>query len=144
MIENPAYIVELDKLPRGTHRYEFHIGDAWLKGVEKSELLGADVQVVAILNLRDSDFDLQIAAQGSVTVTCDRCLDPLRLEVNVEDDMDIEQGARTLDLCWLAYELIIVNLPLVHSHPEGECNALMSDLLHAHLCRAAEEPDTIG
>ena len=143
MTEIPAHIVELEKLPMGTHRFDFRIGDDWLKTLEKTELLAADVTVQAVLHLRTTDFDLHIAAQGNVTVTCDRCLDPLTLEVNVEDDMDIEEGAKTLDLCWLAYELIIVNLPLVHSHPEGECNPLMSELLHAHLCRTDEEPDTI-
>ena len=43
-----------------------------------------------------------------------------------------------LDLSWLAYEIVSINIPLVHSHQAGECNKHMELLLQDHLC---DEPD---
>ena len=48
---------------------------------------------------------------------------------------------KQIDLSWLAYELIIVNLPLVHSHQDGGCNPEMDALLQDHLCAEVEDED---
>ncbi|MBQ4395130.1 MAG: hypothetical protein II825_07540 [Paludibacteraceae bacterium] len=79
---------------------------------------------------------------------CDRCLDPMPLDINDEQEIwsDEENDDRstfniqhsTLDLSWLAYEIVSINIPLVHSHQPGECNPQMELLLHDHLC---DEPD---
>lgn len=142
MADNQDYILDLAKLELGEHVFAFTLENDWLRAVEHTELLGGQAAATVRLRLRENDCDLHIAVKGSVRVTCDRCLDPLTLAVNVEDDVEIEEGAKTLDIRWLAYELIIVNLPLVHSHPEGECNPIMDKLLQAHLCSTVEEPDT--
>ena len=54
--------------------------------------------------------------------------------VDVEDDIlpdEEDEQTDTLDLRWLAYEMITINLPLVHSHPDGECIPDMQNLLQA-------------
>jgi proteasome lid subunit RPN8/RPN11 len=64
--------------------------------------------------------------------------------VDVEDDIwpdEDEQSTDTLDLAWLTYEMIIINLPLVHSHPDGECNPDMQPLLHAYGVDAKNSDD---
>ena len=61
--------------------------------------------------------------------------------VNAEDDMEMDEGTEMLDLEWLAYELVIVNLPLVHSHQPGGCNPMMDALLQDHLCTMPEDED---
>ena len=61
--------------------------------------------------------------------------------VDAEDDMDLDEDTKTLDLEWLAYELVIVNLPLVHSHQPGGCNPQMDALLQSHLCTEPEDED---
>ena len=57
------------------------------------------------------------------------------------DEEDNDQSSMTtyqLDLSWLAYEIVSINIPLVHSHQAGECNKHMELLLQDHLC---DEPD---
>ena len=50
---------------------------------------------------------------------------------------------KMVNLQWLAYEIVSINIPIVHSHQPGECNKQMELLLHDHLC-ADPEPDEIN
>jgi len=138
-----ANIVELDKLELGHHSFDFQLDNAYLQGIEKSELLGGSVAVKAELDLHASSLELHMWVDGVVQLTCDRCLDSMDYAITADDDMEIEIGAQSLDLDWLAYELIVVNLPLVHSHQPGGCNPQMDALLQDHLCCPTEEPEIL-
>ena len=63
--------------------------------------------------------------------------------MEIEEYQELEEEVKQLDLAWLAYELIIVNLPLVHSHQDGGCNPDMDALLQDHLCTALEDENDI-
>ena len=136
-------IVELDKLELGSHQFDFQLDSNYFCSIEKTELLGGCISAKATLLLHANDFTLTMAVNGIVQVTCDRCLEAMDIVVDEEDEMEIEEGAKILDLSWLAYELIIVNLPLVHCHQPGGCNPEMEALLLNHLCNTADEPDAI-
>ena len=117
-------IINLDKLEIGIHHFDFHLDTAYFQAIEKSELLGGEVDAKAELNLLPSGFDLNMSVEGQVTVTCDRCLEPMSLSVSAQDNMTTDamdaisenKKGNVVDLNWLAYELTIVNLPLVHCH----------------------------
>ena len=145
MSEQCHNIIDLKRLPVGTHRFDIQLDDEFFKELEKSEILSGNVAAEATLNLREEDYRLTIAVRGTVFVVCDRCLDPMPIEINDEqeiwsDDEDVEGNTKVerLDLSWLAYEIISINIPLVHSHQAGECNKQMELLLHDHLC---DEPE---
>ena len=153
MSEQNHYMIDLSRLPLGTHRFDIQLDDAFFASVEKSEILKGEVAVTAVLNLREEDYSLNIAVHGTVFVVCDRCLDPMPLEIiddqeiysEDEEMMDDDQivnrkssNCTSIDLSWLAYEIVSINIPLVHSHQAGECNKQMELLLHDHLC---DEPD---
>ena len=139
-IQKP-HIIELSKLEIGNYSFDYELDSAYFQSVEKSEVLGGNVQAKAELALREQDFDLRIKVSGVVQVTCDRCLDPMDVAVDAEDDMEMDEGTKMLDLEWLAYELVIVNLPLVHSHQPGGCSPQMDALLQDHLCTTPEDED---
>jgi uncharacterized metal-binding protein YceD (DUF177 family) len=153
MSEQNHYIIDLKRLPIGTHEFDIQLDDAFFEGLEKSEILRGTVDCKATLHLREEDYQLHITVRGTVFVVCDRCLDPMPLEI--EDEQDIfseEEGLQVtgyglresdLDLTWLAYEIVSINIPIVHSHQAGECNKQMELLLHDHLCDDSE-PDEIG
>ena len=141
MTTQNAHIIELSKLEIGDYSFDYELDSAYFQSVEKSEVLSGHVQAKAELALRERDFDLRIKVGGTVQVTCDRCLDPMDLAVDAEDDMELDEGTETIDLEWLAYELVIVNLPLVHSHQPGGCNPQMDALLQDHLCTMPEDED---
>lgn len=136
-------LINLDKLEVGSYQFDYQLDSSYFQSADKSEVLGGDVACNAKLDLRERDFDLTISVNGTVQVTCDRCLDAMDIAVNVTEDVDVEQDTKELDLNWLAYELIVVNLPLVHRHPDGECNPEMEKLLQSHLCSTSEEPEEL-
>lgn len=141
-MDKKSYIVALDSMELGAHVFDFQLDDAYFSEIENSELLGGQVKVEAHLNLREYDFDLDIAVKGLVQVTCDRCLDEMDVAIDVEEnEWEWDEEPKLIDLSWLAYELIIVNLPLVHSHQDGGCNPEMDALLQDHLCAEVEEDE---
>ena len=149
MSENDHYMIDLKRLPLGTHSFDFQLDDDFFASLEKSEILNGNVVCKATLNLREEDYQLNIAVHGTVFVVCDRCLDPMPLDIDDEQEIFSEDeeangqdGSATtnskLDLSWLAYEIVSINIPLVHCHQPGECNKQMELLLHDHLC---DEPE---
>ncbi len=143
MSEQKPYIIDLKRFPIGTHQFDIQLDDAFFASVEKSEILSGKVDAHVTLNLREEDYTLMIAVKGTVVVTCDRCLDPMNIDIDDEQDNvqsdDVQcTKENELDLSWLAYEITCINIPIVHSHQTGECNPQMELLLHDHLC---DEPD---
>ena len=142
MSEKTAHIVLLDKLEIGEHLFDFQLDNSYFSAIENSELLGGTVDVKVRLILHEEDFAVDMDIVGQVQVTCDRCLDSMDVDVDIyEEELELEEDTKQLDLAWLAYELIIVNLPLVHSHQDGGCNPEMDALLQDHLCTAMDEDD---
>ena len=141
-MDKKSHIVALDSMELGAHVFDFQLDNAYFSEIENSELLGGEVKVEAHLNLREYDFDLDIAVKGLVQVTCDRCLDEMDVAINAEEnEWEWDEEPKLIDLSWLAYELIIVNLPLVHSHQDGGCNPEMDALLQSHLCTEVGEDE---
>ena len=153
MSEQSHYIIDLSRLPVGTHTFEIQLDDAFFASLEKTEILSGNISAKATLNLREEDYQLNIAVHGTVFVVCDRCLDPMPLDIDdeqeiwSEDELPLDETGKpiggkeqlsTLDLTWLAYEIVSINIPLVHSHQAGGCNPQMDLLLQSHLC---DEPD---
>lgn len=138
-----ANILELQKLNTGTYSFEFQLDNAFFTAQEGSEILGGDVLVKAALVLREKDYDLSLDIKGTVQLTCDRCLEPMDWPLDIQAGSEMEETVDVLDLNWEAYEWIVVNLPLVHSHQEGGCNPQMAALLQNHLCNTAEDPEIL-
>ena len=146
MSEKDHNIIDLKRLPIGCHSFDITLDDAFFQSLEKTEILGGNVVGKATLNLREEDYQLNIAVHGTVFVVCDRCLDPMPLEIEDEQEIFSEDDesdqssviSNQLDLTWLAYEIVSINIRIVHSHQAGACNKQMELLLHDHLC---DEPE---
>mgnify|MGYP006358164335 FL=1 len=144
MSENTKHVVQLDKLEIGEHLFDLQLDNSYFSTIENSELLGGTVDVKVRLDLRKEDFAVDVDIVGQVQVTCDRCLDSMDVDVDIyEEELEFEEDTKQIDLAWLAYELIIVNLPLVHSHQEGGCNPEMDALLQNHLCTELNDANDI-
>ena len=144
MSDKTAHIVLLDQLEIGEHLFDFQLDREYLTTIDNTELLGGAVDVKVRLILREDDFAVDMDIVGQVQVTWDRCLDAMNVDVDIyEEEMELEEDVKQLDLAWLAYELIIVNLPLVHSHQDGGCNPDMDALLQNHLCTALDDDNDI-
>ncbi len=125
-----ARFLEPDRLEIGVHEYDYVLDSAWFKAVEKSEILGGEVRCHAILTVNEEGYTLSIDCQGKVQVTCDRCLDEMDVDIDVQEDEVESEDSKCLDLEWLAYEIIATSLPLVFRHPEGECDESVTKFIN--------------
>jgi len=144
-------VIDLSRLPIGTHEFDIQLDDEFFASLEKSEILSGTVSAHATLHLREEDYSLNITVRGTVFVVCDRCLDPMPIDINDEQEIwsaeeeeisnlksQISNTNREFDLSWLAYEIVSINIPIVHSHQAGACNKHMELLLQEHLCDELE------
>lgn len=135
------YKIKLRSLSEGDHQYDWRLDDAYFTRLSEGTLLGGEVFVDLDLRRTGEVFSLHFFYEGSVTTTCDRCLEPVSLDVederelvvkfghNPEDSTDeiliVDQHDGVLDLEWLLYEDVLLALPLQHMHAEGECSPEM-------------------
>lgn len=146
--------INLQLLPEGKYEHSFHLDDAFFKALDQEEILGGDCQAEVLLEQKAHSAVLFISINGVVQATCDRCLDPVNMPIEVEDEVVVKLGNApeeddeniwlpedepVLDLAWLLYEDVELSLPLVVCHEEGECNPEMLALLRAHATTLVDE-----
>ena len=137
------FIVPLNGLAQGRTQFRTRVGKEFFEHFENSEILdaGLDVEIEVEKSGRFIGVDCTIGVD--VTVTCDRCLEDLKIPVetgfalsvkfgeNGQDSEEIE-GYREivrmpldesdLDLSQTVYDYICLSLPVQRVHEEGECN----------------------
>ena len=87
MSEQSHYMIDLSRLPVGTHQFDIQLDNDFFASLEKTEILSGNISAKATLNLREEDYQLSIAVHGTVFVVCDRCLDPMPLEIDDEQEI---------------------------------------------------------
>lgn len=148
--------IDLSLVEEGSREAQYCLDDPFFASLGQETVLGGNVTASVRLLRHGDSFALSLQLGGEVTVTCDRCLDPVAIDVKADDDIVIMLADRSdeddsaiyvdrkqpvFDLGWLLYEEIVTALPVVCCHREGECNPQMEELLQAHLCTTAEEQD---
>ena len=156
MTQTEGYLVDLLKLPIGKTAYELELDNEYFRSAQYKELPDGNARVEAVFNVTEHSLRLHLKIVGTAVLICDRCLDlmdyPVELEKDFgivysdteEDDDDVISVSKEwakVDLSWLSFEQIIVNLPLVHSHQDGECNPQMQELLLSHLTTNDGQPE---
>ncbi len=158
---NNAYTINLRDQKTPVASYQWRVDDAFFAQVESTEIQQGEVDVkLDVERLVSGAYELRFDLKGRVTVACDRCLEPMcqdiegnaSLKVKLgEEDIDdgelitIPEDRGTLDLQWNIYEMIALQLPLRHVHPEGECPQQAEEALNrlvAHEGEAEEEQTT--
>ncbi len=150
---NPLHI-NLARAAEKGERIEIELADRFFADLEQEEISGGDVHVsIAVQSSADTVYKVQIAAEGRVTVPCDRCLDPLELDVTAEDTVyvkDDEPGEGdspemlytetdgTCDLSWCVYEIVETSLPMQRVHNIEDCN---SDMLGRMVADGGDEDE---
>ena len=135
-------IIPLNDWAAGERKYRFQAGLEFFQQFDNTEILDAAVQVEVVVRkegMRKVEADLHL--QGTVTLPCDRCLEPLELPVEAHPSFSIrfdvpgqdlsEDGKEIialgaadaqLDMRQAVYDYVLLSLPLQRMHPEGECN----------------------
>lgn len=130
---NLAHVAEAAK------RLDIELTDRFFADLEQEEISGGDIHAEIFVRATAGDiYNVQIKVKGNVIVACDRCLDPLQIEVEASDTLKVkdadpedcdaddmlylEANNPCYDFSWQVYEIIETSLPMQRVHPEGECN----------------------
>ncbi len=130
---NLAHVAEAAK------RLDIELTDRFFADLEQEEISGGDIHAEIFVRATAGDiYNVQVKVKGDVIVACDRCLDPLQIEVEASDTLKVkdadpedcdadnmlylEANNPCYDFSWQVYEIIETSLPMQRVHPEGECN----------------------
>ena len=158
-VENKKlYTILFKGLSLGSHVFDWTIDGSFFALYEMTEISDACIQVQLTLVKHTHFLELDFELNGWVEVTCDRCLDPLKLDlatearlyVKFDDDASEDDQDQDLDLIILShnddrldvaqylYEYAHLSLPIRRVHPDdanghSTCNAEMIRKLKQYL-----------
>ena len=136
--------IDLKRLTDEVTTLEFDLDNHFFDALDGSELRQGTLHVSVSIRKATGFFELLFHTEGTVTVTCDRCLDDMdqpistdnRLVVKLsaayseEDDViTLPEDEGILDTSWLIYEFMMLAIPIKHVHAPGKCNPAMSKVL---------------
>ncbi len=139
--------ISLPSLGEGHHELELRADAGLFAGRGNVEVIAADIVAYVDIDVRDGVYAIGIACRGWIDIPCDRCLDPMRLEVDEDYDVNVRYGEDygetddtiilpekevRFDLAPLVADTVLLSIPLRHVHAEGECNPRMEEIMKAH------------
>lgn len=159
MERTDLYKINLKSLSFGDHHYSYELRDAYFSSLDGGEVLSGEVYVEVALHREGNVFRLSLDYDGYVCLSCDRCLEPVELDVDAGFDLVVKFGEEdygadediivipekdgVLDLSWHMYEDIMLSLPVQHTHEsEEDCDPDMMRLYGG--IRIASEPQEDG
>jgi uncharacterized metal-binding protein YceD (DUF177 family) len=134
------FAISFAGLKIGKHEYAYQIEKSFFEEYEYSAIEDADLQVQVTLDKKETMMIVEFDIKGEVTTTCDRCMDPLKLDLEADYKQIFKFGEKEsedetltvlhpdeheIDVKSFIYEFIIVSLPGKIVHPKGECNEEM-------------------
>ena len=140
---NDGFIIPLNGLAAGKNEFSAAAGKEFFEAFENQEILDAGLQIRIIVEKSGRYVGIDCDIEGSVTVECDRCLDPLDMDVDEHISLSVKFGEEVeaelgndaerevifmseddaeLDMSQIIYDYTCLALPMQRVHPEGECN----------------------
>ena len=134
--------INLAHAAEAAKRIHVELTNDFFADLEQEEISGGAVHAdILVLASAGDIYTIKINVQGSVIVKCDRCLDPLTIDVEADDIIKVKDGephesdavdlhylegnSLCYDLSWDLYEIIETALPMQRVHQHGECNQEM-------------------
>ena len=120
-----SIIISLDGWAAGERIFRFHADTEFFQAFDNKEILeaGIDVEIKAVKEgTRKVKADLHLS--GTVTVPCDRCLEPLTIQVDTRPDEEFEAPSAEADwdFSQAVYDYTCLAVPMHKVHPDGGCN----------------------
>ena len=147
MSELSKYSINLKAISPDSEGYSWTLDDAFFQSLDQELISQGSVDVALRVEKTSGAYELQFQVDGEVTVPCDRCLDPMQQPIHgshllravlgesFSDDGDlitVPEAEGIIDLAWNIYEIVALNIPTSHVHPEGQCNTDMAQRLAEH------------
>ena len=145
MSELETYQIDLKGLQSEETNLEYDLNDGFFAALDDAQLEHGALHVSVSIRKAVGLFELLFHTEGSVTVTCDLCLDDMQQAIDTDNRLLVRLGAETnmdddelitvsedqgvLDLSWFIYEFIMLAIPIKHVHAPGKCNRVMTQKL---------------
>lgn len=123
-------------LKTGKHEFVYQIDNAFFEAYEYSPVKEGRLDTKLTFDKKENFFSLHFEIDGTVVLTCDRCLGNFDYPVKVVEEqlVKISEEAATEEEEWVVlnkndyqlnvapfiYEFILLALPLINLHPELE------------------------
>ena len=139
-----TYKIDLKGLKEDETVLDFDLRDDFFQSLDGSQLEHGALHVSVSIRKMTGFFELLFHTEGSVTVSCDRCLDDMEQPISTDnhmmvklgdtysdddDTVTIDENEGILDLSWFIYEFIMLAIPIKHVHAPGKCNSAMTQKL---------------
>lgn len=140
-----------------TEEFKYSINKEMFESVENS--LIKDGQLAATIRVGQDavGLSLNISITGTAKVECDRCLDDMQIDIDCNENLKIQfadrfedsddiiyvpQSQTEIDLWPFVYDFIALDIPLVHVHPDGQCNQEMLNRLSQYMVTQQDDNGT--
>jgi uncharacterized metal-binding protein YceD (DUF177 family) len=148
------FTIPIGGLKEGHQSYNFEINKEFFDQFEESEIKEGSLTAVVGADKLATHIDLSVRIEGSVNISCDRCLELFRQPLSCEnrllvkfgpvsDDSDpdiitLPADENELDLRQYFYEYIFLALPIQRMHPvdkngKSACDPEMLKKLKEHI-----------
>jgi len=153
------YNVVLKDLNDETKTFEYDLNDAYFQKIDSDEVKKGNVKAIVSVQKKQDLFELKFSLEGSILIPCDRCLDDMEQPIQYKEKLQVKFGATFseeneivivpesdggINIAWFLYEFIVLNIPIKHVHPAGECNKMMVTKLKRHIIRQKDDIDEDG
>lgn len=115
------------------------LDDTFFSSLDQEEILGGRIDVALKVKAPVHQiYTVEVGITGTVVVSCDRCLEPLELDIEAQEELHVKDGDQeetdpwdliyaegldsTHDFGWDIYEIAETSLPIQRVHAENECN----------------------
>ncbi|MDR7130711.1 uncharacterized metal-binding protein YceD (DUF177 family) [Algoriphagus sp. 4150] len=130
-----TFDIEVIKFLEGIHEIDFEIGESFFQNFEDNELVKkGNLTARVIMKVGANVIEMNFHIAGTVTLTCDRSLEPFEQLLDFSEKMIYKYGAEEkeidenvimitrdtpkVNVAQLIYEFILLALPLKKIHPD--------------------------
>ena len=136
--------INLKSLTDEVTALDYDLDDQFFEALDGSEVKQGALHVSVSIRKATGFFELQFHTEGTVILTCDRCLDDMDQSISTDNRLVVKLGSAyseeddvitlpedegILDTSWLIYEFMMLAIPIKHVHAPGKCNPAMSQVL---------------
>lgn len=155
MSDLKKYNIDLKSMTEDRFNTDFFIEDDFFEALDQTDIHGGHLNVRLEVKKLAEEFELHLDISGDVVIECDRCLDDMVQPILTTGDVRVKYGKEYLDdggdviivperegiinVAWLIYEFTDLAIPILHVHPDGQCNPEMMALLLQHKGTIPEE-----
>lgn len=127
----------------------WHLDDSFFESLDEDEIQHGALDVTCHIQGCETQrvFNLNFTIEGTIEYPCNRCLELMTVPISAKDSLRIvlgdeyEDDGETItipadsgefDASWNVYEMIALAIPINPTHPEGQCDAKMLQILQAY------------